>query len=92
MHPTLTLMRFASGMNLEQSIVLESNLLLLQVRMEVDEASEGFGWTRKNEIINGRTAMAGFFMLIIQELVTGKGFLKGLGFLDFLYRVTGYHP
>lgn len=66
--------------------------VLVQVRMEVDEASEGFGWTRKNEIINGRTAMAGFFMLIIQELVTGKGFLKGLGFLDFLYRVTGYHP
>jgi len=69
-----------------------TNIDVDEVRMEVDDASEGFGWTRKNEIINGRAAMAGFFMLIIQELVTGKGFLKGLGFLDFLYRVSGYHP
>ena len=60
--------------------------------MVVDDTEEGFGWTRKNEIINGRAAMAGFFMLIVQELITGKGFLGGLGFLDFVYRVSGYHP
>jgi len=69
-----------------------TNIDVDEVRMQVDDTSEGFGWTRKNEIINGRAAMAGFFMLIIQELVTGKGFLKGLGFLDFLYKVTGYSP
>lgn len=67
-------------------------VIFLQVKMVVDDTEEGFGWTRKNEIINGRAAMAGFFMLLIQELLTGKGFLKGLGFLDFLYKVTGYHP
>lgn len=69
-----------------------TNVDVDEVRMVVDDNQEGFGWTRKNEIINGRAAMAGFFMLLIQELLTGKGFLKGLGFLDFLYKVTGYHP
>lgn len=66
----------------------------LQVKMQIDETEGGFGWTRKNEIINGRAAMIGFFMLIIQELVTGKGFLAGLGFLDFLYKYVfnGYNP
>ncbi|KAG0577444.1 hypothetical protein KC19_5G156500 [Ceratodon purpureus] len=69
-----------------------TNVDVDEVRMVVDDTEEGFGWTRKNEIINGRAAMAGFFMLLIQELLTGKGFLGGLGFLDFVYRVSGYHP
>eukprot|EP00270_Netrium_digitus_P019774 TRINITY_DN789_c0_g1_i2.p1 TRINITY_DN789_c0_g1~~TRINITY_DN789_c0_g1_i2.p1 ORF type:complete len:296 (+),score=64.18 TRINITY_DN789_c0_g1_i2:46-933(+) len=57
-----------------------------EVRMIIDESEEGFGFTRKNELINGRAAMAGFFMLLIIELVTGKGLLGVTGFLDFLYR------
>lgn len=71
-----------------------TNIDVDEVKMEVIETEEGFGWTRKNEIINGRAAMIGFFMLIIQELVTGKGFLAGLGFLDFLYKYVfnGYNP
>jgi hypothetical protein len=67
---------------------------LLQVRMVVDDNEKGFGFTRKNEIINGRAAMIGFFMIVVQELVSGKGFLKGIGFLDFLYKFVfnGYSP
>lgn len=62
--------------------------------MVVDDNEQGFGFTRKNEIINGRAAMIGFFMIVVQELVSGKGFLKGIGFLDFLYKFVfnGYSP
>lgn len=59
--------------------------------MVVDNNEKGFGFTRKNEIINGRAAMVGFVMLLVQESVTGKGFLKGIGFLDFLYQYIP-HP
>lgn len=59
-----------------------------EVRMVVDEGETGFGFTRKNELINGRAAIAGLFFLLNFELLTGKGFLKGTGFLDFLYAVS----
>ncbi|KAJ7554217.1 hypothetical protein O6H91_06G131200 [Diphasiastrum complanatum] len=59
-----------------------------EVRMVIDENEGGFGFTPKNELINGRAAMVGFSLLLIFELVTGKGLLKGIGFLDFLYRYT----
>ncbi|KAL3702034.1 hypothetical protein R1sor_020056 [Riccia sorocarpa] len=60
-----------------------------ETRMVVDEKQGGFGFTPYNEMVNGRAAMLGFTMLLIQELVTGEGFLKGTGFLDFLYRTLG---
>lgn len=56
--------------------------------MVVDESSGGFGFTPKNEIINGKAAVIGFLLLLDFELLTGKGLLKGTGFLDFLYSVT----
>ncbi|CAJ1927013.1 unnamed protein product [Sphenostylis stenocarpa] len=59
-----------------------------EVKMVVDEDQEGFGFTGKNEIINGRAAVIGFLLLLDFELLTGKGLLKGTGFLDFLYSVT----
>ncbi|KAL2894502.1 Uncharacterized protein RDABS01_010411 [Bienertia sinuspersici] len=59
-----------------------------EVRMVVDESSGGFGFTPKNEIINGKAAVIGFLLLLDFELLTGKGLLKGTGFLDFLYAVT----
>ncbi|TKY71064.1 oxidoreductase protein [Spatholobus suberectus] len=59
-----------------------------EVKMVVDEDLEGFGFTGKNEIINGRAAVIGFLLLLDFELLTGKGLLKGTGFLDFLYSVT----
>ncbi|KAG5061615.1 hypothetical protein JHK87_002644 [Glycine soja] len=59
-----------------------------EVKMIVDEDQEGFGFTGKNEIINGRAAVIGFLLLLDFELLTGKGLLKGTGFLDFLYSVT----
>ncbi|KAL4281296.1 hypothetical protein GQ457_03G031080 [Hibiscus cannabinus] len=59
-----------------------------EVRMVIDETSEGFGFTEKNEIINGKAAVIGFLLLLDFELLTGKGLLKGTGFLDFLYAAT----
>jgi len=38
-----------------------------------------FGFTPKNELVNGRGAMIGFFLLIAIELVTGKGLLGSTG-------------
>ncbi|XP_051139358.1 uncharacterized protein LOC127257095 [Andrographis paniculata] len=58
-----------------------------EVRMIVDEEQGGFGFTGKNEVINGRAAMIGFLLLLDFELLTGKGLLKGTGFLDFIYSV-----
>ncbi|XP_057531942.1 uncharacterized protein LOC130810039 [Amaranthus tricolor] len=59
-----------------------------EVKMVVDESSGGFGFTSKNEIINGKAAVIGFLLLLDFELLTGKGLLKGTGFLDFLYSAT----
>ncbi|KAI9082956.1 hypothetical protein K1719_035099 [Acacia pycnantha] len=59
-----------------------------EVRMVVDEEQEGFGFTRRNEIINGKAATIGFLLLLDFELLTGKGLLKGTGFLDFIYSVS----
>eukprot|EP00850_Spirogloea_muscicola_P013832 SM000096S24861 [mRNA] locus=s96:182665:183968:- [translate_table: standard] len=65
-----------------------SDVAVDETRMQVDESQQGFGFSRKNEIINGRAAMLGFFFLLVQELVTSKGFLSGTGFLDFIYRTA----
>lgn len=59
-----------------------------EVRMVVDENSEGFGFTAKNELINGKAAVIGFLLLLDFELLTGEGLLKGTGFLDFIYSVS----
>lgn len=56
--------------------------------MVVDEESTGFGFTAQNELINGKAAIIGFLLLIDFELLTGKGLLKGTGFLDFIYSAT----
>lgn len=56
--------------------------------MVVDEEFVGFGFTGKNELINGKAAVIGFLLLLDFELLTGKGLLKGTGFLDFLYAAS----
>ena len=60
----------------------------VQVRMVVDESEGGFGFTPKNELVNGRAAMAGFVLLLIIEITTGKGLLGTTGFLAFLYKTV----
>ncbi|XP_057490624.1 uncharacterized protein LOC130776424 isoform X2 [Actinidia eriantha] len=59
-----------------------------EVRMMVDEDLEGFGFTGTNELINGKAAVIGFLLLLDFELLTGKGLLKGTGFLDFIYSIS----
>ncbi|KAI5063813.1 hypothetical protein GOP47_0020483 [Adiantum capillus-veneris] len=68
------------------------NVEVEEVRMVVDEGEMGFGFSLENELLNGRSAMMGFTVLLIFELITGKGFLKGIGFLDFLYRFLPNFP
>nr|ABR17245.1 unknown [Picea sitchensis] len=72
-----------------QAGITASDVNVEEVRMVVDEGETGFGFTTKNELINGRAAIAGLFFLLNFELLTGKGLLKGTGFLDFLYAVSG---
>lgn len=66
--------------------VTVSDVAVDEVKMIVDDSAGGFGFTSKNELVNGRAAMIGFSMLLIIELVTGKGLLGTTGFLDFLYK------
>ncbi|PKA57175.1 hypothetical protein AXF42_Ash002479 [Apostasia shenzhenica] len=68
--------------------ITASDVNVEEVRMVVDDDFEGFGFTRKNEIINGKAAIIGFLLLIDFEVLTGKGLLKGTGFLDFIYSVS----
>ncbi|KAK8642994.1 hypothetical protein V6N13_012313 [Hibiscus sabdariffa] len=68
--------------------VTASDVNVDKVRMVIDEDSEGFGFTGKNEIINGKAAIICFLLLLDFELLTGKGLVKGTGFLDFLYAAT----
>lgn len=68
--------------------VTASDVNVEEVKMVIDEEQEGFGFTGKNEIINGRAAVIGFLLLLDFELLTGKGLLKGTGFLDFLYSAS----
>lgn len=68
--------------------ITASDVNVEEVKMVVDESSGGFGFTPKNEGINGKAAVIGFLLLLDFELLTGKGLLKGTGFLDFLYSVT----
>ncbi|CAD6228396.1 unnamed protein product [Miscanthus lutarioriparius] len=69
--------------------VTASDVNVEEVRMIVDEDVGGFGFTSENELINGKAAIIGFLLLIDFELLTGKGLLKGTGFLDFIYAVSG---
>ncbi len=53
----------------------------IEPKMYVDE-SEGqkrFGLTEHAELLNGRLAMIGMVVLVLTELVTGKGFLQIIG-------------
>lgn len=68
--------------------ITASDVNVAEVRMVVDEGSGGFGFTKKNELINGKAAIIGFLLLLDFELLTGTGILKGTGFLDFLYATT----
>ncbi|KAL3735780.1 hypothetical protein ACJRO7_024843 [Eucalyptus globulus] len=68
--------------------ITASDVNVDEVRMVVDEDPGGFGFTGKNELINGKAAVIGFLLLLDFELLTGKGLLKGTGFLDFLYAVS----
>ncbi|ERM99660.1 hypothetical protein AMTRI_Chr11g158170 [Amborella trichopoda] len=68
--------------------VTASDVNVDEVRMVVDEGLEGFGFTTKNELINGKAAVIGFLLLLDFELLTGKGLLRGTGFLDFLYAAS----
>lgn len=68
--------------------VTASDVNIEEVRMIVDESQGGFGFTERNELINGKAAVIGVLLLLDFELLTGKGLLKGTGFLDFLYAAT----
>ncbi|XP_058097637.1 uncharacterized protein LOC131242780 [Magnolia sinica] len=68
--------------------ITASDVNVDEVRMVVDEDVGGFGFTGKNELINGKAAVIGFLLLLDFELLTGKGLLKGTGFLDFLYAAS----
>ncbi|KAM7280549.1 hypothetical protein ACFE04_007683 [Oxalis oulophora] len=68
--------------------ITATNVNVDEVRMVVDDDFVGFGFTEKNELINGKAAVIGFLLLLDFELLTGKGLLKGTGLLDFIYSIS----
>ncbi|TYG70032.1 hypothetical protein ES288_D05G279700v1 [Gossypium darwinii] len=52
--------------------ITASDVNVDEVRMVIDEDSEGFGFTGKNELINGKAAIIGFLLLLDFELLTGQ--------------------
>ncbi|KAJ1391264.1 Rieske [Sesbania bispinosa] len=50
--------------------VTASDVNVDEVKMVIDEDQEGFGFTGKNEIINGKAAVIGFLLLLDFELLT----------------------
>ncbi|KAL8125127.1 hypothetical protein AgCh_012706 [Apium graveolens] len=54
-----------------------TNVNVEEVRMVVDEEAQGFGFTERNELINGKAAIIGLLCLLDFELLTGEGLLKG---------------
>ncbi|GKV09252.1 hypothetical protein SLEP1_g20778 [Rubroshorea leprosula] len=55
--------------------VTATDINIEEVKMVVDEGYEGFGFTGKNELINGKAAIIGFLLLLDFELLTGEGVL-----------------
>ncbi|PIA44217.1 hypothetical protein AQUCO_01700076v1, partial [Aquilegia coerulea] len=68
--------------------VTASDVNVDEVRMIIDEGEAGFGFTKRTELINGKAATIGLLLLLDFELLTGKGLLKGTGFLDFIYAAS----
>lgn len=53
-----------------------TNVNVEEVRMVVDEEAQGFGFTERNELINGKAAIIGLLCLLDFELLTGEGLLS----------------
>jgi len=54
------------------------NNFAIEPKMYVDEGGDRFGLTQYAEIINGRLAMVGMVVLLVLELVTGKGIIGAI--------------
>jgi len=55
-----------------------SSTTLFERRWNFNEGRGPFGFKKNAEIWNGRLAQMGFTILLLQELITGKGVIAGL--------------
>lgn len=69
---------------------METKTVLMERRWNFNEAREPWGMKKNAEIWNGRVAQMGFTVVLLQELVTGKGVVAGLSDGDFIsYALLG---
>lgn len=70
--------------------VNESKTMLMERRWNFNEARGPWGMKKNAEIWNGRVAQMGFTVVLLQELITGKGVIQGLSDGDFVsYALLG---
>merc|ERR1712127_877190 len=62
----------------------ESKTALMERRWNFNEARGPWGLKNNAEIWNGRVAQMGFTIVLLQELITGKGVIQGIQDGDFI--------
>ena len=63
------------------SSLFPRSTLILSLSNEMDQVAKDnqrFGWTSKNEILNGRHVMGGIFVGLLTEYSTGVNFIDQL--------------
>jgi len=63
---------------------LPSSTTLLERRWNFNEGRGPWGFKKNAEVWNGRVAQMGFTILLLQELITGKGVIAALNDGDVL--------
>ena len=55
------------------------NVYAREPKMELAGPEAGWGFQRREELLNGRLAMLGFMAAIATELISGEGLLRTIG-------------
>jgi hypothetical protein len=72
------------SVRLSEAQTLPSSTTLLERRWNFNEGRGPWGLKKNAEIWNGRMAQMGFTILLLQELITGKGVIAALNDGDIL--------
>ena len=74
----------SKALNTIPIVTPSSSTALLERRWNFNEGRGPWGFKKNAEIWNGRMAQMGFTIVLLQELITGKGVIAGLNDGDLL--------